>query len=300
MDIMDICDIFPDMEVFFCQNRLKHTVHDVVDAQAVTVVQLRAPPPARRFLTHSLGQLQSLHTLALVPILTGFSPMFWKTLFSGPSGFLSLTGLPALTSLATIISVFASPDGERTGVLTASPMEVLPRSLRSLQIIVDHWTCRGLLTQRAPLNENWFQPREAALKFLSVLASICAREFPALRKVEYIWAVDRDIVNRVSMAEQMHQGFDPRTRSQMARRSLAINGERECDGCDPLCCDKHARIQALSPDEDYTSRDQGIVSPFKDRFDSLGAAFNEANVVFRIVELKEYSDFYAHWQGGRE
>ncbi|KAK7708756.1 hypothetical protein SLS63_013411 [Diaporthe eres] len=237
-DIMDICNIFPHMQVFFCQNRLTNAIHDHEDTHAISDEQRAAAPSAKRYLSDSFGKLQKLHTLALVPILPGLKIFNWKNHFSGPSGFLTLAGLPALTSLATLISVFATPDGESTGVLTASPMQVLPRSLRSLQIIVDHWSCRSLAFA-TPLDEIWFQPREAAVKFLSALASICAREFPDLRK-------------------------------------------------------------ALSPDEDYTSRAEGIVSPFKDRFDALGAAFNEANVVFRIVELKEYSDFYFHWQGSRE
>lgn len=291
------------MQVFFCQNRPKDAVHDVYDVQAVTLRQLRAAPSAKRYLTESFGKLQNLETLALVPLLAELSPFQWKTRFSGPSGFLSLTGLPALTSLATLISVFASPDGETTGVLTASPMEILPRSLRSLQIIVDHWTCRSLAGPDTRLDENWFQPREAALKFLGALAGICAREFPALRKVEYVWAVDRSLINMVRAVDMPYtceHCTSPSQKCLLAHELIDNEVQVQCGGWFPFCCDKHTRIQALSPDQDYTTKAEGIVSPFKDRFDSLGAAFNEANVVFRIVELKEYSDFYAHWQAGRE
>lgn len=62
----------------------------------------------------------------------------------------------------------------------------------------------------------------------------------------------------------------------------------------------HASIQALSPDMNYTSKYEGIVSPFKTRFDSLELAFKSVSVTFKAVELKKYSDFFDHWQQSRK
>ncbi|KAG8166685.1 hypothetical protein KVR01_002374 [Diaporthe batatas] len=298
-DIMDACKIFPNIEVFFCQHCIGSGTYKMLDSHRFITEQHAADPSEKRYLTKSFTQLKKLQSLALVPIMGEPIGPDWCKIFIGPDGFLNLTRLPALTSVAAVITLFAYPQGQGNGHLTPSPMEILPRSLQSLQIIVDPWTGRVLHPYRTPLNTHWFQPREAALRFLNTLASTCAKEFPDLRHVEYIWAVDRNA------DAKLHADFpgapSEDTLCRLADGSFGVLwAPRRCPGMRPLCCEMHTRIQALSPDEDYYSRAAKFVSPFKDRFDALGAAFEEANVVFRIVELVEYDEFYDHWKAGRD
>lgn len=245
--------------------------------------------PDKPYLPDSFEIAEKLKVLAFVPIGDEDWPENVMRGFLGPYGFLNLTRVRQLESLSALITLFASPDGETTGLLTVSPVQALPYSLKTLHLIVDHESLMG----ETPLNEAWFQPREAALQFLEELAGICTRAFPSLRKVEYIWAVDRTPVDAKRAGINL-----PGRRALEDRRS--IRQTKDCDGSVPLCCNMHTTIQALSPDEDYTSRAEGIVSPFKERFDNLDAAFKNVNVAFQIVELERYSDYFFHWRGEKE
>lgn len=293
-DIMDLVDLFPVLEVLFVHNCLEKGSDSRQRAVAACTMQMKADQFEKRYLLDSLEKLQDLNTLAFIPHSDGYECPDYTRDFLGPSNFLSLKNLCNLTSISTLITVFASPDVSTTGHLTASPVEVLPRSLRFLNIIVHNNSVKEY-RNRNKLDQIW-QPRVAALGFMEQLASICSTEFPSLRQVEYIWAVTRitDIQHRQLFAELEELDW-----SNPEHRDY-LEGIRLCDGSVPLCCGMHGRIQALSPDTDYTSKAEGIVSPFKDRFDSLELAFKNVGVTFEVIELKEYSDFFFHWQQGRK
>lgn len=289
---MNILHIFPAMEILFIQNQIQRSIYSYRAARMKSIRQMVADQSKKRYLLDSFEKMQKLKALALVPLSGKFEPDVTRE-FLGPSNFLQLTTLPELTSISALITLFASPDGETTGLLTVSPTKVLPPRLESLHIIVDHQSLFSLVGP-TPLNEACFQPRDAALQFLNELASICSIAFPALRQVEYIWAVDRTDEDQEEpiLLEQRAPRYPGDPESARWRRS--------CDGSVPLCCDMHTRIQALSPDEDYTSRAESIVSPFKQRFDDLEALFKEVNVAFKVTELKSYSDYFHHWRGTQE
>lgn len=265
-DIMDLIDMFPGMEVLFVQTRPKLSFYSQQKAYQARNTQTNADQSKKRDLSRSFEKLQKLNTLAYVPHGNDARLRGGTEDFLGPSRLLDLKNLRNLTSLSVLISAFTSPSGFPTGRPTISPMEVLPRSLRSLHIIAGNHYPKTVLGD-TPAYVTWFQPRVAALGFMEELAEFRPTEFPLLQQVEYIWAV-----NRLAVAH---------------RPSLS-------------CCDMHASIQALSPDIDYTSKYEGIISPLKERFNSLELAFNSVSVTFKVVELKEYSDFFDHWQQSRK
>lgn len=261
--------MFPAMEVLFVQTRPRPTLYSHEKAQRARITQTNADQSEKRYLSRSFERLHKLNTLAYVPHSNNFRLRSGTEDFLGPSRLLNLNNLCNLTSLSVLISAFTSPSGSPTGRLTFSPMQVLPRSIMSLHIIAGDHTSK-LVLGNTPAYSAWFQPRVAALGFMEELAEFRPTEFPRLQQVEYIWAVNR----------------------------LAVT--YRCDSASLLCCDMHASIQALSPDTDYTSKYQGIVSPFKKWFDSLELAFNSVSVTFKAVELKKYSDFFDHWQQSRK
>lgn len=294
-DIMDLTNIASVLEILFIQCGLKTVFGSKQRAEAASATQKKAGQLEKRYLSDSLEKLQSLNTLAFIPHNNGFGLTNYITDFLGPSDFLDLKNLRNLTSISVPINVFASPDGSITDRLTVSPTKVLPRSLKTLHIIVDANGGKDFLSS-PPLNEAWFQPRVAALGFMEELASICPIVFPSLRQVEYIWAVTRltEIQQRQELLEYgLYLGFTP-------VEQRVVENMRLCDGSEPLCCPMHTTIQALSPDMDYTSKAEGIVSPFRGRFDSLEIAFKNVGVTFDVTELKEYGDFFLHWQQGRK
>lgn len=268
-DIMDLIDMFPAMEVLFVQTRPKLSFYSQQKAYKARNTQTNADQSKKRYLSPSFEKLQKLNTLAYVPHSNDSRLRGGTEDFLGPSRLLDLKNLRNLTSLSVLISAFTSTNGSPTGRLTVSPMEVLPRSIMSLHIIAGDHTSKAVL-DNTPVYSAWFQPRVAALEFMEELAEFRPTEFPRLQEVEYIWAV-----NRLALAHR-------------------------CDGSSLSCCDMHASIEALSPDIDYTSEYEGIVSPFKTRFDSLELAFNSVSVTFKAVELKKYSDFFDHWQQSRK
>ncbi|KAK7699402.1 hypothetical protein SLS64_011698 [Diaporthe eres] len=291
-DIMDLTNIASDLEVLFIQYSLGTVLGSGQRAEAASATQKKAGQLEKRYLSDSLEKLQSLNTLAFIPHNNGFGLTNYITDFLGPSNFLDLKNLRNLTSISVPINVFASPDGSITDRLTVSPTKVLPRSLETLHIIVDANGGKDFLFS-PPLNEAWFQPRVAALGFMEELASICPIVFPSLRQVEYIWAVTRltEIQRRQEFVEYLWS---------TPEELRDLEDIRLCDGSVPLCCPMHTTIQALSPDIDYTSKAEGIVSPFRGRFDSLELAFKNVGVTFEVTELKEYGDFFLHWQQGRK
>lgn len=292
-DVMDLVDMFPAMEILFIQNhRRPSTRNHRADKRPITS-QTKADKPGKQYLSDSFEKLQKLNTLAYVTHDDGLGLPGSTGDLLGPSDFLSLKELCNLTSITVLINVFASPDTSTTGQLTVSPAEVLPRSLRSLHIIVDHDTGRKVM-DLTPLNEALFQPRVAALGFMEDLVSFCPTEFPSLRQVEYIWAVSRvlDLPEPQMWVSMRGPPYLLNRRTRMMRQ--------RCDGSVPLCCDMHTRMQALSPEMDYTSKAEGIVSPFRARFDSLELAFGLIGVTFEVTELEDYSLLFYHWQQRRE
>lgn len=284
--IMHILKIFCDLQCFFFQNRLVKSLYGNQIAADSVMLHGKVNQSERYYLPDFLEISPYLKTLALVPIGDKDWAENVTRGFLGPHGFLNLTKLRRLVSLSALINLFASPDGETTGLLTVSPVAVLPASLKQLDIIVDYESLMG----ETPLNEAWFQPREAALQFLETLASVCSTAFPNLRRVEYIYAVDRssEDVERGGMnPPDAHSPEDPGS----------IRQTWDCDGSVPLCCDMHTSIQALSPDEDYTSKAQGIFSPFITRFNNLHIALEDNNVSFQIYEMERYSDYFFFWKG---
>lgn len=266
---MDLIKVFPAMEVLFVQTR-----PDIIPCSQQRSKRARIPLPnadqsEKRYLSRSFEKLQRLNTLAYVPFSNDFRLRGGTEDLLSPPRPLNLKNLCNLTSLSVLISAFTSPSGSPTGRLTVSPMEVLPRSIMSLHIIAGDHTSRTVLGS-TPAYSAWFQPRVAALGFMEELAEFRPTEFPRLQHVEYIWAV-----NRLAVAHR-------------------------CDGSSVSYCEMHASIRALSPDIDYTSEYEGIVSPVKERFDSLYIAFNSVSVTFKAVELKKYSDFFDHWQQSRK
>lgn len=301
-DVMDLVDMFPAMEILFIQNHQRTSIRNYRgnhrgnhrgEERPITS-QTKADKPGKQYLSDSFEKLQKLKTLAYVTHDDGFGVPGSTGDRLGPSDFLSLKGLCNLTSISVLINVFASPDASTTGQLTVSPAEVLPRSLRSLHIIVDHNTGRKVMDV-TPLNDALFQPRVAALGFMEDLISFCPTEFPSLRQVEYIWAVSRVVPDLPAEQVWVTMRGPP---SWLNRRIRTTR--RRCDGSLPLCCDMHTRMQALSPEMDYTSKAEGVVSPFRARFDSLELAFGLVGVTFNITELEDYSLLFYHWQQGRE
>lgn len=294
-NIMDLTNMASVLEVLFIQYGLETVLGSGQRAEAASAAQKKAGQFEKRYLSDCLEKLQCLNKLAFIPHSNNFAFSYLTRDFLGPSNFLSLKNLCNLTSISVLINVFASPDGSATGHLTVSPTEVLPRSLRILHLVVDEKSNKSFLP-RSPLNEAWFQPRVAALGFMEELAGICSTEFPSLRQVEYIWAVTRftEIQRRQDL---LHLGL---FLSSTPEEQRVVENIRLCDGSVPLCCPMHTTIQALSPDMDYTSKAEGIVSPFRGRFDSLELAFKNVGVTFEVTELKEYGDFFLHWQQGRK
>lgn len=268
-DIMDLINMFPAMEVLFVETRHKTSLYSQQKAKQARIKQTNADQSAKRYLSSNFEKLQKLNKLAYIPHSNDSRLRGGTGDFLGPARLLSLKNLCNLTSLSILISAFTSPNGPNTGRLTVSPMEVLPRSLRSLHIIAGDHTSKAVLGD-TPAHRAWFQPRAAALGFMEELAGFLPTEFPSLRQLEYIWAVNRLTVSH------------------------------RCDGSYLSCCDMHSSMQALSPDMDYTSKFEGIVSPFKTRFDSLELALNSVGVTFKAVEVRNYSDFFNHWQQGRK
>lgn len=268
-DIMDLISMFPAMEVLFVQTRPKAIPYSQQKTKRDKFPLPNADQPEKRYLSRSFEKLQKLNTLAYVPHSNDFRLRSGTEDFLGPSRLLNLKNLCNLTSLSVLISAFTSPSGSPTDRLTVSPLEVLPRSIMSLHIIAGDHTSKAVLGN-TPAYSARFQPRVAALGFMEELAGFLPTEFPSLRQVEYIWAVNR----------------------------LAVS--HRCDGRYLSCCDMHSSIQALSPDMDYSSKFEGIVSPFKTRFDSLELALNSVGVTFKAVEVRNYSDFFDHWQQGRK
>lgn len=292
-DMMDILNTFPAMETLFFQSHIERDTISRGLARLSFANQMVTIPSKKPCLSDTFEKMKSLKALVLVPLNGKFQSPDMMRDFLGPFRFLRLTALPELTSVSALINLFAAPDGETTGVLTVSPTKVLPRSLTSLHITVDLHSISSWVDP-TPLNEVWFQPREAALEFLDELASICALAFPGLRQVEYIWAVDRAHNDKCESTLLTLHAIRHPMRPEPERLTTP------CDGSVPLCCYMHTRIQAMSPDEDYTSRAEGIVSPFKQRFEDLEAAFKQVSVAFKVTELKRYSDYYLHWRRGRE
>lgn len=287
--IMHILKIFCDIEVFFLQNRQGKSWYSYKMAADSIMLYRKANQSEKYYLPDFLEISPNLKSLALVPIGNNNWTENVMRDFLGPYGFLNLTKLRRLESLSALITLFASPDGETTGLLTVSPVAVLPASLKTLHIIVDHESLMG----KTPLDEAWFQPREAALQFLEELASFCAGAFPSLREVEYIWAVDRT-------TEHPELGIMNLPDGPTLEDPESIGQTWDCDGSVPLCCDMHTTIQALSPYEDYTSKAEGIFSPFIQRFNNLHAAFKDVNVAFHTVEMDRYSDYFFYWRGDRK
>lgn len=293
---MDLVNMCPVLEVLFITQRRLGSSRDRLErAEAASNMQREAGQLEKRYLSHSFEKLQDLNALVFIPHGIDIELPDFTGGFLGPSNFLSLKKLSNLTSISVLINVFASPDGSTTGPLTVSPIEALPRSLRSFHIVVSDRSANDFWS-RTPLNEVRFQPRVAALEFMEELASICPTEFPSLQRVEYIWAVTRltDI-----QRSQIRHGFQWVGSLSLGDRDTLAN-RQPCDGSVPLCCPMHRTIQALSPDMDYTSKAEGIVSPFRDRFDSVELAFKNVGVTFEVIELKKYSDFFFHWQQGRK
>lgn len=295
--IMDLVNSFPVLVTLFIQKRRDVGVGEgfAHRAETANMVQRKAGQVEKRCLSDSFEKLQSLNTLAFIPHSNEVGFTDFTRDFLGPSKFLSLRNLSNLTSISVLINVFASPDGSTTGHLTVSPMEVLPRSLRSLDIIVDVNSAQEFRSFGS-LDEAWFQPRIAALGFMEELASICSNEFPSLRQVEYIWAVTP--LTDMQRIHELHGIYEGDFVSPEVQD--ALDNMQPCDGTELLCCTMHTAIQALSPDTDYTSQAEGIISPFRDRFDSLKLAFMNVGVNFEDTMLKKYSDFFFHWQQGRE
>lgn len=290
---MDLVNMFPAMEVLFVQNHQRSSSYSQQGQQRTNILQPKADQSGKRYLSDSFQKLQQLNTLAYVPHGNGLGLLGSIGDFLGPSNFLSLKQLCNLTSISVLIDVFASPGRSTTGRLTVSPTEVLPRSLRSLHIIVDHHS-QGGVWRRDALDKALFQPRAAALGFMEELASFCPSEFPSLRQVEYIWAVTR--VSDISVTQTW---LSTRSNIHLSGDGVQMLGVR-CDGSAMFCCDMHTRMQALSPEMDYTSKAEGIISPFRARFDSLQLTFGLVGVTFNVVELKKYNEFYRHWQQVRE
>lgn len=303
-DLIDVINLFPALEALFVQGQIRSRTsvqsplqlsiygdfHAYLQRDSMT--KQKANQSETRYLSDSLKKLQRLKTLAYVPHRPDWESPHETQVFLGPSNYLSLKKLCNLTSLSVLINVFASPDGSSTGRLTVSPVEVLPDSLRSLRLVVDHQTARDFRAGTR-LHEDWFQPRVAALGFMEQLTSICPTEFPRLRQAEYIWAVNRRTKTPSERGRRLCLPFGniwfPEEENIMVQK---------CDGSNSLlCCDMHVRIRALSPDVDYTSQAEGIISPFRDRFDSLKLAFNNVDVTFEVIELEQYEDFFVHWRG---
>lgn len=295
-DIMDLVNMYPVLQVLFITQNLLAANRDSQErAKAASNMQREADQFNKRYLSYSFEKLPNLNTLVFIPNGNDVVLLDVTRNSLGPSNCLSLKKLCNLTSISVLIDVFSSPDGSTTGPLTVSPMKALPRSLRSFHIVVDD-NCGKDFLSRIPFNEVRFQPRVAALGFMEELASICSTEFPSLQQVEYIWAVTRltDI-----QRSQIRHGFQTVGSLSLGDRDTLEN-RQPCDGSVPLCCPMHRTIQALSPDMDYTSKAEGIVSPFRDRFDSVELAFKNVGVTFEVIELKKYSDFFFHWQQGRK
>lgn len=134
----------------------------------------------KRYLSRSFEKLQKLNTLAYVPHGNNSRLRGGAEDFLGPSRLLDLKNIRNLTSLSVLISAFTSPSGFPTGRPTVSPMEVLPRSLRSLHIIAGEHFSKTVLDD-IPAYVTWFQPRTAALEFVEELAEFRPTEFPSLQ-----------------------------------------------------------------------------------------------------------------------
>lgn len=132
-----------------------------------------------KHLTSSLETLEKLNTLTLD--LHYCEHNINSTL--GPSGVLSLAGLPNLQTLAVPFHFFVEEvDGHQRVV---SPAIVLPRALNTLRI----FACIKCLTVRA--GETWpdlpstYEHVDAVLEFLEGLSNLHAETFPSLSNICY-------------------------------------------------------------------------------------------------------------------
>lgn len=148
------------------------------------------------FLTDSLATLENLTTLNLD---LHYPRDISRSL--GPSGTLSLVGLPNLHTLAVPFQFFVitEPDGHHRVV---SPTSVLPRALRTLRILACFWCLghriyrnpkfveclcgayriQGRLSDKAPCT---YQHPDAFLEFLEGISSLRAESFPDLTNIFY-------------------------------------------------------------------------------------------------------------------
>lgn len=149
-----------------------------------------------KYLTDSLATLANLTTLNLD---LHYACDISRSL--GPSGTLSLAGLPNLQTLAVPFHFFIKrgPGGYHTVV---SPTSVLPRTLKTLRIVACFWcigyrvyktprivvcSCgsfriRGYASDRAL---SKYQHPVAVLKFLEGIANLRAESFPNLTDIYY-------------------------------------------------------------------------------------------------------------------
>lgn len=132
-----------------------------------------------KHLTSSFGTLEKLNTLTLD--LHYFVDSISPTL--GPSGILSLAGLPNLQTLAVPFHFFVEELDGRQRVV--SPAIVLPRPLNTLRI----FACFGCLTVRAgevsPDVPSTYQHVDAVLEFLERLSNLHSETFPSLSNICY-------------------------------------------------------------------------------------------------------------------
>lgn len=149
-----------------------------------------------KYLTDSLATLENLTTLNL--------DLHYDcniSLSLGPSGTLSLAGLPNLQTLAVPFHFFVRE--EREGYhKVISPARVLPRALKTLRIVACFWcigyrfyktpkiiecSCgayriRGYAHNRAPCV---YQHPDAVMEFLEGITNLRAGCFPDLRNIYY-------------------------------------------------------------------------------------------------------------------
>lgn len=133
-----------------------------------------------KYLTDSLATLENLKTLTLD--LHYCEEIVSQTL--GPSGILSLAGLPNLQTLAVPFHFFIRLELDNYHKVV-SPAIVLPRTLKTLKIVACYKCISVWIGSLFPVVPSAYQHVEAVLEFLEGLSNLHAELFPGLKNICY-------------------------------------------------------------------------------------------------------------------
>lgn len=133
-----------------------------------------------KYLTDSLATLENLKTLTLD--LHYCEKKVSQTL--GPSGILSLAGLPNLQTLAVPFHFFIREELDDHHKVV-SPATVLPRALKTLKIVACFRCLMARIGSYFTQITSTYQHVDAVLEFLEGLSNLHAESFPGLNNICY-------------------------------------------------------------------------------------------------------------------